>query len=287
MGDLMKKLRSFLAVVIALSLVAGFPLSMTEYGSIQMKNTVLAAAKDKKITVKAASDFTLRLPANWKNNYVIKRSKNKKHGSYVAFYSKKCYRETGEGWIFSIIRYKDDTYTDLPNYELVGKWSGINYVAVFPIDVQTRGATKAAKKQYKKLRAGAEKAAASIQPVQKRKKGKDVYRALDFSLKLPASWKNKYIVATKGTKQKNSFVTFYAKKCHRETKAGFLFSIVRFQDESYQELPAYELVGKWNGVSYVAEFPTDVQFEGASKEAVKQYQQLNKSVEKTARSISR
>lgn len=283
----MKKLRFFLTVVIALSLVAGFPLSMTEDGSIQMKNTVLAAAKDKKITVKAASDFTLRLPANWKNNYVIKRSKNKKHGSYVAFYSKKCDRETGEGWIFSIIRYKDDTYTDLPNYELVGKWSGINYVAVFPTDVQTEGATKAAKKQYKKLRAGAEKAAASIQPAQKRKKGKDVYRALDFSLKLPASWKNKYIVATKGTKQKNSFVAFYAKKCHRETKAGFLFAIVRFQDESYQELPAYELVGKWNGISYVAEFPTDVQFEGASKEAVKQYQQLNKSVEKTARSILR
>lgn len=282
----MKRIRFFLAMVIALSLMAGSPLSMTEYGSIQLKNTV-SAAKDRKITVKAASDFTLKLPACWKNNYVIEKSKNKKHGSYVAFYSKKCYREIGEGWLFSIIRYKDDTYTDLPQYELVGKWSGINYVAVFSTDVQTKGTSKSAKKQYKKLKTSAEKAVASIQPVKKRKKGKDVYRTLDFSLQLPASWKNKYIVKTNGTKKKNSFVTFYAKKCHRETRTGFLFAIVRFQDESYQELPAYELVGKWNGVSYVTEFPTDVQFEGASKEAVKQYQQLSKSVEKTVRSILR
>lgn len=90
----MKYIRPFLAAVLTLSLVTGF-------GSVQMKKTVSAATK-KNITVKAASDFTLKFPAGWKNNYVKKSSKSKKHGSYVAFYAKKCYKQKKEGWLFSI-----------------------------------------------------------------------------------------------------------------------------------------------------------------------------------------
>lgn len=108
----------------------------------------------------------------------------------------------------------------------------------------------------------------------------------DFTLKLPASWKENYTVEKSGKDDKNSFVSFYAKECHGETGEGFLFSISKYKDKSYKELPAYEVVGKWNGVSYVAEFPTDVQFAGASAKAVKQYQKLNKSVEKVVRSIA-
>lgn len=274
----MRIIRSVLAAVITLSLVAGC-------GSIQTKKTV-SAATDKKIKVKAASDFTLKLPASWKNNYVLKRSKNKKHGSYVAFSSKKCYKQTKDGWLFTIMRYKDDSYTDMPSYELVGKWNGYHYVALFPTDVQTEGATKTAKKQYSKLNAGSAKAAASIQPVKKTRKGKGVYRVSDFSLKLPNSWKNSYIVKKEGKKKKDSCVAFYAKKCHKQTKLGWLFSIARYKDESYQELPSYELVGKWNGFNYVAVYPTDVQFERTTKAAAKQYQKLSKSVEKVARSIA-
>jgi len=170
----MRKIRSILAVVITLSLMAG-------YSSIQMKKTA-SAAGDKKITVKA-TDFTLKLPANWKNNYVQKNSRNKKHGSYVAFYAKKCYNQTKAGWLFTIMRYKDDSYTDMPSYELAGKWNGYYYVVLFPTDVQTEGATKAAKKQYRKLTAGLEKAVASIRPV--KKTGKGSYRVSDFSLELP------------------------------------------------------------------------------------------------------
>ncbi len=272
----MKHIRSFLAAVLTLSLVAGF-------GGFPMKQTT-SAATEKTITVKAASDFTLEFPAEWKNNYVKKSSKGKKHGSYVSFHAKKCYQQTKEGWLFSIMRYKDDSYTDMPSYELVGKWNGMNYVALFPTDVQTIGATKAAKKQYRKLLKGdLLKAAASILPVKKARKG--VYRAEDFSLKLPASWEGNYTVQT-GKIKKDSFVSFFAKRCYEETGEGFLFAIAEYRDEAYRELPAYELVGKWNGVSYVAEFPTDVQFIGATEEAAKQYQALSKSVEKVARSIA-
>lgn len=272
----MRIIRSILAAVLTLSLVAGS-------GGFLKEQAVSAAAK-KTITVKT-DDFTIKLPAGWKNNYVKTSSKDKKHGSYVAFYAKKCYKETGDGFLFSIWRYKDDSYTDLPMYELVGRWNGMNYVAVFPTDIQTMGATKAAKKQYRKLNEDSYDVTFSIRPI--KKTGKNVYRAGEFSLKLPASWKGNYTVEKSGRDEENSFVSFYAKECHEETGEGFLFSISKYEDESYKELPAYELVGKWNGVSYVAEFPTDVQFIGASEKAVKQYQKLNKSVEKVVRSIAR
>lgn len=283
----MKRIRSFLAAVITLSLVAGYLPSMTESGSIQKTHTASAAARKKMITIKAATDFTLKLPANWKRNYVREISGKKKQGSFVAFSSKKCHKETGDGWLFSIMRYRDDSYADLPQYELAGKWNGTSYVAVFPTDVQTEGAKKAAKKQYKKLNAGSYKAALSIQPSKKRKKGKGVYRNSVFSLKLPASWKNNYIVKTGGKNRKNYYAAFYSKKCYNKNKQGWLFSIEQYRNESYRDLPAYELVGKWNGISYVAVFPTDVQHEGASKKAVKQYQTLSKTVEKVAGSIMR
>lgn len=272
----MKYIRSFLAAVLTLSLVAGF-------GGFLMKQPVSTAAK-KTITVKT-NDFTVKLPAEWKNNYVMKKSGKKKHGSYVTFSAKKCYKQTGDGFLFSIWRYKDDSYTDLPMYELVGKWNGMNYVAVFPTDIQTMGATESAKKQYRKLNTASYDATFSIRPV--KKTGNNVYRAGDFSLKLPASWKGNYTVKKSGKDEKDSFVAFYAKTCYNETGEGFLFSIAKYEDESYKELPAYELVGKWNGVSYVAEFPTDVQSVGATEQAAKQYQTLNKSVVKVVRSIGR
>lgn len=272
----MKRIHLFLAAVLTLALMAGA-------GGFPMKQTVSAAAK-KTITVKTA-DFTIKLPAGWKNNYIKKSSRSKKHGSYVAFYAKKCYKQTKEGWLFSIMRYKDDSYTDLPVYELVGKWNGMNYVAVFPSDIQTMGATKAAKKQYRKLNTASYDATFTIMPV--KRAGKNLYRAKDFSLKLPASWKGKYTAEKSGKSGKDFYVSFYARQCHRETGAGFLFTIAEYKDDAYKELPAYELVGKWNGISYVAEFPTDVQSEGASGKAAKQYQTLNKSVEKVVRSIGR
>lgn len=64
-----------------------------------------------------------------------------------------------------------------------------------------------------------------------------------------------------------------------------MFSIARYKDDSYQEMPSYELVGKWNGFYYVALYPTDVQFMGASKSAQREYSKLNQSSEKMAHSI--
>lgn len=277
----MKYFRSILAAVITLSLVAGF-------SSIQTKKTVSAAVKNKNITIKVTADYTLKIPAVWKGKYVFKKWKDENRdsyvNSYVYFYAKKIHKQTGEGLLFGIERYKDDTYMDLPSFELVGRWNGMNYVAVYPTETQTLGATKAAKKQYNKLTPASYETPFTIMPV--KRTGKNIYRAGDFSLKLPASWKGKYTVKKTGKNKKNSYVAFFAKKCYNEHKLGWLFSIVKYDDESYKELPAYEVVGKWNGVSYVAVFPTDVQSEGVTEKASKQYYALNKSVEKVVRSIA-
>ena len=124
--------------------------------------------KNTKITIKPASDFTLKIPAGWKDNYVVKGTKKKKRDSYLGFYSKKCYKQTKQGWLFSIARYKDDSYKDnMPAYELVGEWDGFYYVAIFPTDVQTEGSTKKAKKQYNKLNKSVEKVVKSIRKVEK------------------------------------------------------------------------------------------------------------------------
>lgn len=266
MKKLLQKIGAvLLAAAAALSLAAGngcFPMKITE------------AATDKKITVKAASDFTLKFPANWKNQYVKKASRDKQHGSYVAFYSKKCYKETKEGWLFSIARYEDDSYVDMPDYELVGRWNGYSYVALFPTDVQIIGASKSAQKQYGRINAGARKAAASIQPIKKERKGVSIYQASDFWLKLPDGWEGSYITETE-----DHCVAFYAKKWHEESETGWLFSIMRYEDDSYQEIPAWRLIGKWNDINYVVSIARAVPEEDVSADAVKQYWELAGSIE--------
>lgn len=200
----MKKIRKVLIAVLTLSLVAGYPLSITGHppfvtgeGSIQTKETVVKAATSTKFKVQTmgatkeakkqyqkmsasimdvamslrlempgetfqVSDFSLKLPAEWKNNYVVKKIGKKKNDSYVVFYAKKCYNQTKLGWLFSIARYSDESYKELPAYQLLGKKNGIYYVAVYPTDVQSEGATKAAQKQYHTLYEQVEQAAGSL-----------------------------------------------------------------------------------------------------------------------------
>ncbi len=152
----MKRKRIVLAAVIMMSILTG-------YGGIQIKNAAMKSDTDRKNTLKAAPDFTLEFPSDWENNYETEASGDMGHGSYVAFYAKKCHRETGEGWLFSIARYQDDSYTEMPSYELVGMWDGVRYVAVFPTDVQFDGATEEAVKQYQKLTQSVEDTVRSIE----------------------------------------------------------------------------------------------------------------------------
>ena len=147
----MKVLRFFLAALLALSLAAG---SVSAFSP-----DTVSAATNKKVTVKAASDFNLKLPAGWKDSYVVEED-----DSCVAFYSKKCYEEAKEGWLFSIMRFTDDSYQEIPSYQLVGKWNGVNYVVSAPKVVPLEGSSEDAVKQYKKLARSVEKVIYTIQP---------------------------------------------------------------------------------------------------------------------------
>lgn len=106
-----------------------------------------------------------------------------------------------------------------------------------------------------------------------------------YSLQLPQAWKGCYKTDT--FQDDNFYVTgFYETLCSKEIPGGgWLFSIGEFQDDSYQDYPSYDLLGSKNGVTYVAVYPTDVQFDGASAKAQKQYQTLANSVEQVLKSF--
>lgn len=236
--------------------------------------SVQSGAKKKTETVKVGSKYSLQVPLSWHNQYVVKKGTDKQFGSYAAFYAKKCYQEKKEGWLFTIFRCKNNFYEELPDYEIVGKWGGVTYVASYPTDVQDFDVTTQAKRQYSKLSSSLTKVVNTIQPQKaKKKRGYNVY--FDYMLKIPKNWKNNYVVKKN---KKKGYVAFYAKRCYKQKKEGMLFQIVRYSDDSYMALPSYILVGKWKGKSYVVVYPTDVACASSGKKAQKQYVKMEQKV---------
>ena len=111
-----------------------------------------------------AGDYVLRFPRNWLENYEIE-SVDDEDTTYAAFYAKDCHQETGEGWLFSIGKYKDNSYEDMPAYEIVAENNEVTYVAIYPTDVQTEGASEAASEKYYELMQTVEEVIDSFQPM--------------------------------------------------------------------------------------------------------------------------
>ena len=111
-----------------------------------------------------AGDYVLRFPANWLEKYEIEVMDDE-DAAYAAVYAKDCHQETGAGWLFSIGKYKDNSYEDLPAYEVVAENNEVIYVAVYPTDVQTEGASEAASKKYYELIQTVEDVINSFQPM--------------------------------------------------------------------------------------------------------------------------
>ena len=87
--------------------------------------------------------------------------------------------------------------------------------------------------------------------------GNEVWRSADGSwyVVLPDSWAGLY-----GVNQGDGYVTFYDKANADAGFGGTLFTIGIFtEDETYDYLPDYQLLAEHDGLSYVAEFPTDVE----------------------------
>ncbi len=107
-----------------------------------------------------------------------------------------------------------------------------------------------------------------------------------FTLNLPASWEGKYVTHSEQEEGVDiSYVAFFEKGCYEENEAGWLFSIGMYPDDMYLEQPSYEIIKKHDGITYVAIYPSDVQTEGASKEAGMQYTSLVKDVETVVKTL--
>lgn len=99
-----------------------------------------------------------------------------------------------------------------------------------------------------------------------------------FQLQLPEDWddcvKEDWI-----DENEMAWVAFYEKGCYEEIEAGWLFSIGGYKDNSYEDQPSYEVIETDGDITYVVVYPTDVQFDGASKKAQKRYQKMASQIE--------
>ena len=102
-----------------------------------------------------------------------------------------------------------------------------------------------------------------------------------WTLALPEEWIDKVYVELD-----QDAASFYENGCYSEMGGGWLFSLETYTDESYVDLPDYELLSIDGNVSYVAIYPTDVQFEGASDTNAQRYSAFNSQVEEVLRTFT-
>ena len=106
-------------------------------------------------------------------------------------------------------------------------------------------------------------------------------RRISFPLWTPTNWSKQIYVASTA----NS-VSFYEKGCHDAMGGGWLFSIQSYQDNSYQQLPDYELLSIDRTTTYVVVYPTDVQFEGADQKSAQRYSAFSGQIEKVLKTFA-
>lgn len=81
--------------------------------------------------------------------------------------------------------------------------------------------------------------------------------------------------------------SFSDKQCYKELngEGGWLFSIAVYTDQSYEDMPSYDVLMKKGNKIYVALYPTDVQFYGTSAKATKSYQKLSGQIDQVLKSM--
>lgn len=92
-----------------------------------------------------------------------------------------------------------------------------------------------------------------------------------FYMELPGSWADHYCLEKQG-----NYYDFYNIENQEAGAGGFLFSVGFYEEYGlWEELPGYEFLAGKDGVYYVAEFPTDVQFD-AENEAI--YREMQEDI---------
>lgn len=107
------------------------------------------------------------------------------------------------------------------------------------------------------------------QPVTEAPKPDIVLDYQEFKVTLPGSWTGKY-----GITQGTDYYTFYHQASKAKGYNGALFTISRYTDTSYQNLPNYQVLGTGNNAAFVLELPTDVQYPTDDETVKQEYQKL-------------
>ena len=102
----------------------------------------------------------------------------------------------------------------------------------------------------------------------------------DFTVTLPADWKGKY-----GITQQSNFYIFYQQSSKALGYNGTLFTIGKYTDMSYQDLPSYRVLGMGGGAAYVLMLPTDVQYAQNNEAAQKEYTAMASEINQIAAGI--
>ena len=102
----------------------------------------------------------------------------------------------------------------------------------------------------------------------------------DFTVTLPADWKGKY-----GITQQDNFYIFYQQSSKALGYNGTLFTIGKYTDMSYQDLPSYRVLGMGGGAAYVLMLPTDVQYAQNNEAAQKEYTAMASEINQIAAGI--
>lgn len=136
--------------------------AQTQSGSTARSETVAqtetAAQTEATATTLNYTDFTVTLPADWKGKYGITQQ-----GNFYIFYQQSSKALGYNGTLFTIGKYTDMSYQDLPNYRVLGTGGGAAYVLMLPTDVQFAQNNEAAQKEYTAMASEIDQIAAGIQ----------------------------------------------------------------------------------------------------------------------------
>ena len=95
----------------------------------------------------------------------------------------------------------------------------------------------------------------------------------EYEVTIPGRWTGKY-----GTARDENSVSFYQNASRIQGQGGQLFSIVRYTDNSYEDLPNYTVLGTGNNAAFIFTEPTDVQFAQDSEAARQEYTEMAKDL---------
>lgn len=108
-----------------------------------------------------------------------------------------------------------------------------------------------------------------------------VYQADDYTLELPQAWADRYYVY-----QQDNVDFFVCSASAEENYTGMLFSIARIPSGVNIEEPSYQILGEYNRTTYLAVFPTDVEFDPDNAYSAKEYTDMSSYIDAILSTVS-